>query len=47
MNHPFLPFELVFNPDWWFQTAGISFDESFYLDLEMRVRNDVLMRRGV
>lgn len=45
MNHSFLPFELVFNPNWWFQTAGISFDESFYLDSETRVRNDVTMRR--
>jgi hypothetical protein len=45
MNHPFLPFELVFNPNWWFQTAGIGFDESFYLDPETRVRNDVTMRR--
>lgn len=45
MNHPFLPFELVFNPNWWFQTAGISFDESFYLDPATRIRNDVTMRR--
>ncbi len=27
----FLPVELVFNPNWWHKTAGISFDESFYL----------------
>ncbi len=45
MNHPFLPFELVFNPNWWHQTAGISFDEDFYLDPATRVRNDVAMRR--
>ncbi|HSN74233.1 MAG TPA: uroporphyrinogen decarboxylase family protein [Anaerolineae bacterium] len=45
MTHPFLPLELVFNPNWWFQTAGISFDESFYLDPDTRTRNDVLMRR--
>lgn len=45
MNHPFLPFELVFNPNWWCQTAGISFDEGFYLDPDTRVRNDVTMRR--
>ena len=28
----FLPVELVFNPNWWYQTVGISFDQDFYLD---------------
>jgi len=41
----FLPIELVFNPNWWHQAAGISFDEPFYLDAETRIRNDVIMRR--
>lgn len=41
----FLPLELVFNPNWWFQTAGISFDKPFYFDAETRIRNDVVMRR--
>ncbi len=41
----FLPVELVFNPNWWFQNAGISFDEPFYLDAATRIRNDVTMRR--
>ena len=41
----FLPVELVFNPNWWYHTAGISFDESFYLDRETRIQNDVTMRR--
>lgn len=41
----FLPLELVFNPNWWHKTAGISFDEAFYLDAETRIRNDVIMRR--
>jgi len=41
----FLPVELVFNPSWWRQAAGISFDASFYLDAETRIRNDVIMRR--
>jgi uroporphyrinogen-III decarboxylase len=40
-----LPVELVFNPNWWHQTAGISFEESFYLDSAARIRNDVTMRR--
>ncbi|HWQ84185.1 MAG TPA: hypothetical protein VN363_06435 [Anaerolineales bacterium] len=42
---PFLPVELVFNPNWWHQTAGISFDHSFYLDPRARIENDVLMRK--
>jgi hypothetical protein len=41
----FIPLELVFNPNWWHQTAGISFDRSFYLDPEARIDNDVRMRR--
>ena len=41
----FLPVELVFNPNWWYQTVGVSFAESFYLDAETRIQNDVTMRR--
>ncbi len=41
----FLRVELVFNPNWWHKTAGISFDESFYFDAETRIKNDVIMRR--
>jgi len=41
----FLPVELVFNPNWWHEMAGITFEEPFYLDAETRIRNDVLMRR--
>lgn len=40
-----LPVELVFNPNWWHQTASVCFDESFYLDPQTRIRNDVTMRR--
>jgi len=40
-----LPVELVFNPNWWHQTAGISFDQSFYLDPAVRIQNDLVMRR--
>jgi len=42
---PFLPLELIFNPHWWYQTAGIRFDRSFYLDPQTRIQNDVSMRR--
>jgi uroporphyrinogen-III decarboxylase len=41
----FLPIELVFNPNWWHQTAGISFEESFYLNADARIQHDVVMRR--
>ena len=44
-SHPCLPVELVFNPNWWNKTAGISFDRSFYLDPQARIENDVLMRK--
>lgn len=41
----FIPIELVFNPNWWHQTAGISFDKPFYFDPQARIQNDVVMRR--
>ena len=41
----YLPLELVFNPNWWHNAAGISFDEKFYLDIDTRIQNDVTMRR--
>lgn len=41
----FIPVELVFNPNWWYQTASVSFEEDFYFDPQTRIRNDVLMRR--
>lgn len=40
-----IPVEVIFAPNWWYQNYGISFDESFYLDPDIRVRNDVTMRR--
>ena len=40
-----LPLELVFNPNWWYQTAGISFERPFYLDPQTRIQNDLTMRR--
>jgi hypothetical protein len=45
VRHEFLPVELVFAPNWWHRTAGISFEEPFYLDAPSRIRNDVAMRR--
>ena len=40
-----LPLELVFNPNWWHKTAGISFERPFYLDPQTRIQNDLTMRR--
>ncbi|MRR29594.1 hypothetical protein EG834_04545 [bacterium] len=40
-----IPVELVFNPNWWHKTAGICFDQSFYLDPQQRITNDVIMRQ--
>ncbi len=40
-----IPVDFVFNPNWWFRECGISFDESFYLDLTRRIENDVVMRK--
>ena len=45
MPETFLPVELVFNHNWWHKTAGICFDESFYLDQQTRIQNDLTMRR--
>ncbi|RPI86784.1 MAG: hypothetical protein EHM41_07245, partial [Chloroflexi bacterium] len=44
-SRPFLPVELVFNPNWWHNTAGINFDQTFYLDPHVRIQNDMIMRR--
>lgn len=40
-----VPFELIFNPNWWHRTAGISFEQPFYFDAATRIANDILMRR--
>jgi hypothetical protein len=46
-QHSSIPVEVIFNPNWWFRNYGISFDESFYLDLDQRIANDVAMRRAL
>ena len=40
-----IPVDFVFNPNWWFRERGLSFDKSFYLDLERRIENDRTMRK--
>jgi len=35
-----LPCEMVFAPDWWFASAGITFDEDFFFDPRRRVADE-------
>lgn len=42
-----IPVNVVFSPDWWNRRFGISYEEPFYLDLETRISNDLLMRRAL
>ena len=39
-----IPVNVVFSPDWWNRRFDLSFAEAFYLDIETRIANDVLMR---
>jgi hypothetical protein len=45
VSRPFLPVEVVFNPNWWYHTAEIEFTQPFYMDSQQRIENDVCMRR--
>jgi hypothetical protein len=42
-----IPVNVIFSPDWWNRRFGISFEEPFYLDVETRIANDLLMRRAL
>ena len=42
-----IPVNVVFSPDWWNRRFRVSFEEPFYLDLETRIANDILMRRAL
>lgn len=42
-----IPVNVIFSPDWWHQRFDISFEKPFYLDIETRIANDVLMRRSL
>jgi len=41
----FLPVEVVFHPNWWYHTAGITFDREFFFDPDRRVNDEMLMKR--
>ena len=42
-----IPAEVIFNPNWWYRSFGISFEESFYFDRRLRIQNDLQMRRAL
>lgn len=42
-----IPVDFIFSPNWWYRNYGIRFTEDFYLDKQVRIENDVLMRRAL
>ncbi len=44
-SRTFLPVEIVFHPNWWNRTAGITFDRGYFFDPDRRVRDEMRMRR--
>jgi uroporphyrinogen-III decarboxylase len=42
-----IPAAFILNPNWWFHNYGISFGLPFYLDKDLRIQNDVAMRRAM
>jgi len=43
----FIPVDVVFHPNWWHRNYGISFEEPFFFDPDVRVREEVKMRRAL
>ena len=41
----FLPVEIVFHPNWWYNEVGINFDRDYYFDPERRVKDEMQMRQ--
>jgi hypothetical protein len=41
----FLPVELVFHPNWWFNNAGIIFDRGYFFDPDRRIKDEMRMKR--
>lgn len=39
--------DVVFHPRWWSQNAGVSFDERFFADPDVRIDADCRMRRAL
>ena len=44
-SQTFLPVEIVFHPNWWYNEAGIEFDRDHYFNPERRVNDELRMRR--
>ena len=41
----FLPVEIVFHPNWWYNRAGITFDRDYFFNPDRRVKDEMKMRR--
>ena len=41
----FLPVEIIFHPNWWYNETGITFDRGFFFDPDRRVNDEMRMRR--
>lgn len=41
----FLPVEIVFHPNWWYNEAGITFDRHYFFNPERRIHDEMKMRR--
>ena len=44
-NNIFLPFEVVFHPDWWHRNYNINFTEDYFFDPKKRVEVELLHRQ--
>ena len=42
-----IPVDFISNPNWWYRNYEIPFAEGFYLNKQVRVNNDVSMRRAL
>jgi uroporphyrinogen-III decarboxylase len=45
MNRNLIPIEIIFNPNWWYQNYGVSFDRSFFFDPWQRVKYERTMEQ--
>jgi hypothetical protein len=44
-SRTFLPVEIVFHPNWWYNEAGFTFNRNYFFDPERRVKDEMRMRR--
>jgi len=41
----FLPVEIVFHPNWWYNETGMKFDRDYFFDPDRRVEDEMRMKR--